>query len=121
MCCSSEEVHPFIWTKPIISQHKYDSRKLSASLVSAACLGWYTGDLGDQRGAVFSLPLKEMTVASILTPPNFAALEAENVNIRKQVSMPRGVRDIQALFLLPMVPAPEAQGLRAGQDFTFIW
>lgn len=41
MRCSSEEVHPFIWTKPIIFQHKHDSRELSASLTLAACLSWY--------------------------------------------------------------------------------
>lgn len=40
MHCSSEGVHPFIWTKPIISQHKHDSRELSASLTLAACLSW---------------------------------------------------------------------------------
>lgn len=45
MCCSSGEVHPFIWTKSIISQHKYDSRKLSASLMLAACLSWCIGGL----------------------------------------------------------------------------
>lgn len=45
MCCSSGEVHHFIWTKSIISQYKYDSRKLSASLMLAACLSWYIGGL----------------------------------------------------------------------------
>lgn len=45
MCCSSEEEHPFIWTKPIISQHKCDSRKLSASFMLAAFLSWCSGGL----------------------------------------------------------------------------
>ncbi|XP_035756191.1 forkhead box protein O3 isoform X3 [Egretta garzetta] len=35
--CMCEEVHPFIWTKPIISQQRYDSRELSAGL-NVGCL-----------------------------------------------------------------------------------
>lgn len=41
---------------------------------------------------MFSVPLKKMTVITILTSPNFAALEAENVHIRKQVATPTGER-----------------------------
>lgn len=94
MCCSSEEAHPFNWTKPIISQHKYDSRKLSsASLVLAACLSWYIGGLEIlvfREGLCF--PLKKMTVITILTSPNFAGLEAGSVHIRKQVPTPTSER-----------------------------
>lgn len=41
---------------------------------------------------MFSLPLKEITVVNILTSSNFAALETESVDIRKQVATPTGER-----------------------------
>lgn len=41
---------------------------------------------------MFSLPLKEMTVVTILTSPYFAAFEAENINITKRVATPTGER-----------------------------
>lgn len=94
MCCSSGDVHPFIWTKSIISQHKYDSRKLSASSLLVGRLSqlvhWRFGNTGGQSGAVFSLPLKEITVFTIVKSPYFAAFEAENINITKQVATPTG-------------------------------
>lgn len=74
---------------------------------------------------MFSLPLKEITVVTTLTGPNFAALEAKKMSISENKWPRQQVRAIQALFLLPVVPAPGtrrslSQGLRAGQDFTFI-
>lgn len=53
MRCSSEEVHPFIWTKPIISQYKYGSRELSASLTLSQLVSLWFGNLGGQRGCIF--------------------------------------------------------------------
>lgn len=47
---------------------------------------------------MFSLPLKEMAVVTILIPPNFAALEAKNVNIRKQVAMSTGEGHSSPIF-----------------------
>lgn len=103
MCCSSEEVHPFIWTKPIISQMVYTNMIAVSSLLVSCWLlvsagNWRFGYLGGQRGVLFSLPLKEMAVVTILIPPNFAVLEAENVNTRKQVATPTGERHSSPLF-----------------------
>lgn len=117
MRCSSEEVHPFICTKPIISQHKYD-RALCWS--HFGCLSqlvhlWF-GNLGGQRGGGCIFPSSEgnrycyychhLTLQHQKRKYQYLHLQKRKSQYQKAGN--QQVRDVQAPLLLPPAPAPSS-------------